>query len=272
MGDVAKLTRGGGSDGGSCTHSDDAEGFDVVVWEADGLVDGRLGYGAPIAMRLAAAGLAARVVPLTERVPTDGELAAPVHIVSGGSTSVDADAAWLVAARDRLAVVLDRALEGAATLSGICFGSQLIAHVFAGPDCVGVHPDGMQAGLVPVREVAGSAEPDDVVSSFHYHSIERRVLEAAGGRVVLESDRTPVQAYEIGSAVRGMQFHPEFSPRQLRRALRNHRGVVEKYGASMSSVNRSIVELGARWDPSRWQSALAWLASECDGAGLRNAS
>src|SRR6056297_1144064 len=113
MGDVAKLTRGGGSDGGSCTHSDDAEGFDVVVWEADGLVDGRLGYGAPIAMRLAAAGLAARVVPLTERVPTDGELAAPVHIVSGGSTSVDADAAWLVAARDRLAVVLDRALEGA---------------------------------------------------------------------------------------------------------------------------------------------------------------
>lgn len=232
---------------------------DVLVWEADGTVDGSTGYGGPLATRLRAAGFIVDVVPLTQRRPNEAELAAPAHVVSGGTTGVGAGVAWLQATRDALGPVLERALDGRSSIVGVCFGAQLIARELAGPAAVGVHPAGLQAGLVEVCDAIGitdaerPADPAGIVSSFHYHWIEPGPIQAAGARIVLESERTPVQAFEMGAGVRGLQFHPELEPRQLRRTLRANRSVVERQLVSMGAVNRSIAAAGRRWDTALWE-------------------
>ncbi len=232
---------------------------DVVVWEADGSVDDALGYGAPLATRLRAEGFRVEVVPLPRRAPTAAELAAPSHVISGGNTPVGADVDWLARTRSSLRPLLDAAMRGDVALTGICFGAQLLATELAGPAAVGVHPGGLQAGLVEVSDIdpATDGGPDRVagtVSSFHFHRIDRERLEQAGCRVLLESERTPVQAFDAGVAIRGIQFHPELEPRQLRQMLRTRRDVLDRHLVSMGAVNRSLVASGRRWDTALWES------------------
>ncbi len=230
-------------------HDDKRTVADVVVWEADGRA-GRHGYGPPISRRLHRAGLAVTTVRLTERPPNELEMAAPVHVLSGGNTAVDADAPWLIAARQRLAVVLSRALAGDAMVTGICFGSQLIAHELAGSGAVGPHPDGLQVGLFDVQ---CSARADaGVVSSFHFHRIVRSELLAAGARVELSSERTDVQAYSCGRFVRGVQFHPELTPRELRSTLRTYRDVIDHHGLDPRDVERDLRRGQRRWTDRLW--------------------
>lgn len=227
-----------------------ALGPEVVIWQADGVVDGQRGYGAPIASRLATAGFGVSVVPLVERAPDRVELAAPVHVLSGGASPVDTDARWLREARAALAGLLERGLAGEAMVSGICFGAQLIASVLAGPAAVGPHPEGMQAGLVEVLRTDDLMV--EVVSSFHYHGIDRASIEAAGARVLLTSSRTQVQAFAWGAGVLGLQFHPELAPDQLRATLLAHRRVVRAHGGAASRAAASIVEREQWWSESPW--------------------
>lgn len=223
---------------------------DVVVWEADGSVDGRVGYGRALAGRLGAAGWDVVTVPLTRRPPTEHELAAPAHVLSGGNTGVNDDVAWLDDARRCLATVLDRALAGATSVTGICFGSQLIARVLAGPAAVGPHPEGMQAGLVRVGVPDGPTA--HVVSSFHYHRIDRSVVERAGIRVTLTSDRTSVQAFSAGAGVHGVQFHPELAPKALLRTLCRYRHVLERHGTTLTRSSASVHEHRRAWRDEVW--------------------
>jgi GMP synthase-like glutamine amidotransferase len=222
----------------------------VVVWEADGSVDGRCGYGRAIAERLVAAGLGVATVPLTRRPPTELEAHAPAHVVSGGATSVHDDPRWLVAARAALRPVLERALDGHGSVTGICFGSQLIASLLAGPRAVDPHPAGMQAGLVDAWGSDGG--PSRVVSSLHFHWIRRDAIETAGARVVLESTHTEVQAFTMGDGVRGVQFHPELDPRSLAAALRTHRPVLRAQGACGSRAAATIRARRREWTDELW--------------------
>lgn len=227
---------------------------DVLVWEAAGRVVGRHGYGRAIARRLRAAGRTVVVVPLVERVPTATEVMARHHVVSGGETSVHADDAWLAAARRVLAPVIDRALSGRATVTGVCFGSQLLATMIAGARAVAPHPAGMQAGLVDaVDHRSGTSH---VVSSFHYHHVDGAVIGRAGAEIVIGSASTPVQAFELGG-VRGVQFHPELAPGQLRRALAGHAAVVARYGACPERAAVAIAQRRSRWTTELWNRFVA---------------
>lgn len=217
----------------------------MVIWQADGSYDGVHGYGFPLAERLAAAGVAFTMVPLPERAPDAAELSAPVHLLSGGDTSADADVAWVIEARRSLSTVLERARDGEATVTGVCFGAQLIARVLAGSGTVGPHRHGMQAGLY---EVSGTGRQSrSVVSSFHYHHIDPDRVAQAGGTVTLTSDRTPVQGFRFGSTVRGVQFHPELGPDHLRATVAHHAGLITRRGGSVRRAAASIRLHGARW-------------------------
>lgn len=224
---------------------------DVVVWEASGSIDGSVGYGHHIAARLAASGLAVSVIPLAARLPDTVELEASVHVLSGGTTPVTARVGWLDAARRLLDGVLGRALVGQATVTGICFGAQLIADMLAGPGTVVCHPDGMQAGIVDaVDTVDGRIVP---VASFHYHHIRHAPIDAAGGRVVLASATTPVQAFEFGDGVRGVQSHPELGPDELTAALVANRDVLERHGANVPEAVASIEAARVWWTDEVWE-------------------
>ncbi|WP_040492475.1 type 1 glutamine amidotransferase [Ilumatobacter nonamiensis] len=222
---------------------------DVVVWEGDGEVGPFDGYGDPLARRLEAAGFVVAVVPLPERAPTATELAAPAHVVSGGNTSTDDPVDWLVRSAEQLSGVIDRALAGEAAIIGICFGAQLLARVLFGERAVVPHRDGLHAGLIEVRDRESGTE--HVVSSFHHHQIERRSVMRGGGDVVMSSDLTPVQAFEMGS-VRGVQFHPEWGPAELTSALWSNRHVTDAYDVSLRDLEASIRERADRWNDRLW--------------------
>jgi GMP synthase-like glutamine amidotransferase len=230
------------------------DGPDVVVWEADGEVDGRVGYGAAIAARFRRQGLRVEVVPLVRRRPQGAELEAPRHVISGGSTAVTSGVGWLTDTRRHLDPVLDRALTGSIELTGICFGAQLLAAMLAGSGAVGPHPEGIQAGLVEAVDVEGEHH---VVSSFHYHHIDPDRLTAAGGTVVMSSARTPVQAYVVGDGVQGVQFHPELTPSALASSLGYGHEVMARTGGSLSGSLASIATHGQRWDGELWRSIFA---------------
>ena len=123
----------------------------VTVWEADGCPWRGAGYGSELARRLRACGFSVRTVPLQERPPTDDELAAQMHVISGGNSPATTTTGWVGAARSPLGELLERALSGSASVVGICFGAQLLAVSLAGPGAVRPTARGMEVGLHRVR-------------------------------------------------------------------------------------------------------------------------
>lgn len=217
----------------------------VVVWEADGSPYDGLGYGHAVASRLAARGVHVTTVPLTWRRPSPKELSAPVHLVSGGTTPVDSQQTWVLEARQSFKQVLTRALDGEASITGICFGSQFIVSMLAGPDAVGPNPQGIEAGLTVVHSTDGSTEI--VVSQFHYDHIEADAVKAIGGEVVLTNDHTQVQAFAIGSTIVGLQFHPELDPPATKATISSHRQLIHARTSAPASVRESVQRLASRW-------------------------
>jgi GMP synthase (glutamine-hydrolysing) len=261
--------RGTGLGAGSeieCVPLDTRHHPQIVVWEADGSPYGGLGQGQAITARLAAAGIAATTVPLTRRRPSPEELAAPVHVLSGGMTPATSCRPWVRSARSDLEAVLVRALAGEAAVTGICFGAQLIAATLAGPSAVRPNPRGLEAGLAPVRPSgSGPDRPDHphrptapgvpdigdaagfVVSQLHHHAIDPAAVAALGGEIVLSNDHTAVQAFTIGPTVVGLQFHPELDPATTRAMVQAQRHLIRAHGVVPAAVLASIDRLGDSW-------------------------
>jgi GMP synthase-like glutamine amidotransferase len=223
----------------------------VVIWEADGSPYGSHGYGDAISTRLAAAGIASTTIPLTVRRPSPEELAAPVHVLSGGTTPATSNRNWVRSVRRDLEPVLVRALAGEATVTGICFGAQLIAATLAGPGAVAPNPLGMEAGLTTVWPCTGAAgamgAAGVVVSELHHHLVEPAAVAALGGEIIVTNDQTAVQAFALGPAIVGLQFHPELDPAATRATVRAHRRTIRAHGARPAAALASVDLLGARW-------------------------
>jgi GMP synthase-like glutamine amidotransferase len=144
-------------------------------------------------------------------------------------------------ARLDLEAVLVRALAGEATVTGICFGAQLIATTLAGPGAVGPNPRGMEVGLTLVRPPdPGPDARGFVVSEFHHHLIEPKAVAALGGEIILSNDHTAVQAFTIGQTIMGLQFHPELDPAATRATIRAHRHLIRAHEATPAAALASI--------------------------------
>jgi GMP synthase (glutamine-hydrolysing) len=145
-----------------------------------------------------------------DRVPTrvdDGLL------VLGGSMSAydDVVAPWLPAVRDLLATAV---AERVPTL-GICLGAQLLA-VATGGRVEVADPRGRESGIVDVRwREPAAADPlvRDLPEPFAGPSMHAdAVVELPPDALWLaESAMYPYQAFRIGPAAWGVQFHPEVS-------------------------------------------------------------
>jgi GMP synthase-like glutamine amidotransferase len=93
---------------------------------------------------------------------------------------------------------------------GICLGAQVIARAYGGEV---FRLGGLEAGYVPMRTTA-EAENDPVFAdltgpftAFHTHYEAVRNIPAAA--VLATGGMSAVQAYRIGAATYGVQFHPE---------------------------------------------------------------
>ncbi|MBB5791577.1 type 1 glutamine amidotransferase [Jiangella mangrovi] len=134
-------------------------------------------------------------------------------IVLGGQMSAYDDdvAPWLPAVRSLLRV----AAEDATPTLGICLGAQLLAVACGGRVDVGAAP-GRESGVVDVRWLPAAGDdplvgglPDPFPGpSMHADA----VAELPPGAVWLGSSAMyPHQAFRVGAAAWGVQFHPEVS-------------------------------------------------------------
>ncbi len=134
-------------------------------------------------------------------------------VVLGGRMSAydDAAAPWLPDARALLAASVARSVP---TL-GICLGAQLLAVATGGAVDVGAAP-GREAGVIDVwwrpearRDPLVAPLPDPVAGpSMHADAV---VDLPPGAAWLASSEMYPHQAFRVGEAAWGVQFHPEVS-------------------------------------------------------------
>jgi len=101
-------------------------------------------------------------------------------------------------------------------LFGICFGHQLIAQALGGEVAKNVR--GREIGTIRVKRVAEDAIFENVgvelaANATHMDSVTRL---PDGARLLASSELEPTQAFAIGKAIRGVQFHPEIDGDAMR--------------------------------------------------------
>lgn len=146
-------------------------------------------------------------------------------IVLGGAMSVHDTAAheWL----DDIGVLLRSAVEVGVPTLGICLGGQLLSQALGGAVTVG--PAGVEAGIAQVR-LQPEARSDALLGgldSFPMGSLHVDMIDVlpAGACWLASSDLYRHQAFRIGAAAWGVQFHPEISPNTYSRWARSYGGV-----------------------------------------------
>jgi GMP synthase-like glutamine amidotransferase len=195
---------------------------EVVVWQGDGQPVPNRGYGDPIAARLRRRGARVAVVDYRSRALTDAERAAPVHVLSGGATSSFSGDPATLRALDELQELARRAWADEVTLVGICLGAQLLARVI-GPTLERRTPvRGMEAGWQRVTGPRGAVH----VAEHHYEEIDPAFASLSGVTVTHSNDHSRVQGFRWGPATIGVQFHPEWSPGDVRSVLGHHRDLL----------------------------------------------
>lgn len=222
-----------------------AGGADAIVWIADGEATPDLDYGRRLEEQLELRGLHVLRASLKEPDPTLVE-AAPLHLLTGGATSVNAAGGWMPHALQHTRLLIDRAQHGQCGLLGICLGAQMIAASTWRRAVTG--GDRIEVGLTPVRW-AGGDRGSDVVASFHYEKVRPEAVAAAHGEIVASNDLTEVQAFSLGARILGVQFHPELTPDDVLDLVEHHRPTIEAYGGDVAEAVASVRSGSASWSP-----------------------
>lgn len=176
-------------------------------------------------------------------------------MVLGGSTgpTEDEKAPWLPATRALLAAAVDLGLP---TL-GICLGAQLLAVAAGGR--VRAMPGGPEIGLCAVGFGADAAR-DPLFGGIagveapavQWHWLEADVLPE-GARVLASSSACRNQAFRLGEAAWGVQFHPEaLGDTAADWAEEDRRSLVElglDADAVLDSVRTAEARLSGVWLP-----------------------
>ncbi|MEO5621971.1 MAG: glutamine amidotransferase [Dokdonella sp.] len=153
-----------------------------------------------------------------EPLPANASAHAGV-IVTGSPAMVSERLRW----SEETAVWLRTAIENGASVLGVCYGHQLLAHALGGR--VDYHPSGREVGTVGIERLPSACD-DALLSaapaSFLAHvSHQQSVLELPPGAVVLaRSAHDANHAVRYAPNVWGLQFHPEFSVEIMRGYMR----------------------------------------------------
>jgi GMP synthase (glutamine-hydrolysing) len=143
-------------------------------------------------------------------------------VVTGSSAMVSHRETW----SESTAEWLRGAVQCTTPVLGICYGHQLLAHALGGR--VGPNPRGRQIGTDRVR-LAEKAEDDALLAGFggslRAHTTHAEVvLELPDAAVRLGSSEGDANnAFSFGTAVWGVQFHPEFDSYVMKRYIEERR-------------------------------------------------
>lgn len=107
---------------------------------------------------------------------------------------------------------------------GICLGSQLLADVLGGRV---VRNDETEIGWWPVETEEAAADSPlfkdwpNKFTTLHWHG--DRVELPAGASPLFRSEGCPVQGFQYGERMAGLQFHPETTPTSLQAMITHNR-------------------------------------------------
>lgn len=136
---------------------------------------------------------------------------------------------------------LQRAVQTATPVLGICYGHQLLAHALGGE--VAHHPQGVEIGTVRVQRHAAALTdpllgklPDEFdAQATHWQSVRR----LPPGAVLLAGNAfEPHHAFRVGPCAWGVQFHPEFSAEALQ-------AYVDGMGPTLAREGRDAAQIRA---------------------------
>lgn len=180
----------------------------------------------------------------------------------------DADHPWLAGLRWLLAGAVARRLP----VLGVCLGGQLLAAATGGGVRRAV--DGPEAGtLLIAKRDAAAGDPlfgqlpltPDVIQ-FHHDEIHRL---PPGATLLASSPRQVNQAFRIGTAGYGLQFHIETSPATvLSWARRDAAGVFPGWQLDPDHLERMHADIAEAWRPLATR-FVALVAGELAPAGDR---
>jgi GMP synthase (glutamine-hydrolysing) len=132
-------------------------------------------------------------------------------IVTGSPASTCDEEAWIARSED----FLRRAADQSIPLYGVCFGHQLVAQAFGGR--VEKCRHGWELGTVHLTlSDAGKSDPlfSDLPETFTAQMSHGDVVTVlpSGAIPLAHNEHSGHQAFRLGDAIWGTQFHPEFTP------------------------------------------------------------
>jgi GMP synthase-like glutamine amidotransferase len=199
---------------------------------------------------------------LDVRTPYDGVVLpagldghSAVVMLGGPMGAHDDEAApWLPATRQLLAAAV---AAGVPTL-GVCLGAQLLAVATGGRVERGADGPEVGPGLVAKRDAAGADRlfgpvpftPD--VLHWHWDAV---TALPPGAVLLASSTRYPHQAFRVGAAAWGVQFHLETTPEMVRRWAAGDAAALGAEGVEVTAVlgrtdlDAVHADIAAVWQP-----------------------
>lgn len=169
-------------------------------------------------------------------------------VITGSSAMVSEREVW----SERCAAWLPGVLGAGIPTLGICYGHQLLAHALGGE--VGPNPNGREIGMVEVDLQMARELGDRLLGSFearerfHATHVESVLALPSGATRLASNALDPNHAFRVGgagSAVWGVQFHPEFDADIMRGYLDARRDVL-----AAEAIDADTRMAGARETPA----------------------
>lgn len=203
------------------------------------------------ALEEAGATLDHRLAHTGDSLPPDASEHDAVVVLGGGQNALDDEGYPYIPGLLELLRDFERREKSAL---GICLGSQLLARAFGGTNLIGAAPE---FGWQPVR-LTGAAADDPVLGAlpdefrvFQWHDDTFTLPEGASHLAL--NDAAANQAFRIGRAVYGFQFHFEAD-----------RALIDGWQTAFAHI---IAERHPGW-PDRYEAEAATHGPGADAAGL----
>jgi len=142
-------------------------------------------------------------------------------VITGSHAMVTERQPW----SEQTAAWLPGLVERGIPTLGICYGHQLLAHALGGE--VGDNPNGREFGTVTV-ELAAVAGDDPLLGGLPARVLvqlchtQSALTLPAGARRLAHNSHDANQAFIVGEAAWGVQFHPEFDAEVVRAYIEHY--------------------------------------------------